>query len=145
VEATVFTFPGAGAAQAWFAPFGTAVGGKANASLPVGRTGSHSAFRYLFGSYELQFVAGSYVGDVFCWAPYTTGASAACEETMRKLAESWYAELSKRWGPVRNVAAVNDTRHGSRGKDAGSQLRGRRARRVEGESQPDRLPPGARR
>lgn len=96
VETTVFTFPNAGAAQAWFAPFGSAVKRKANASLPTGTTGPYSAFRYLYGSYELQFVAGRYVGDVFCWAPFTTGASPGCEAATRSLAEAWYSQLSRR-------------------------------------------------
>jgi hypothetical protein len=96
IETTVFTFPSADAARAWFAPFGAAVRRKTEASLPTGKTGSASAFRYLFGSYELQFVAGRYVGDVFCWAPFTTGASSGCEEATRTLAENWYAQLSKR-------------------------------------------------
>jgi hypothetical protein len=66
---------------------------KPDTSLPAGTTGAHAAFRYSYGSYELQFVAGRRVGDVFCWAPFTSGASAACEEASRSLAQAWYKQL----------------------------------------------------
>jgi hypothetical protein len=94
IETTAFTFPTAAAAQAWFARFASSVAGKPDASLPAGAAGPHSAFRYSYGSYELQFVAGRHVGDVFCWAPFTSGASAACEQATRALAQAWYKQLS---------------------------------------------------
>ena len=89
---TEFTFPTAAAAHAWFTPFATAVKG-GSTSLPPGVTGDRAAFRYSFGSYELQFVAGRFVGDVFCWAPFTSGASPACEYAARALAEQWFHQL----------------------------------------------------
>jgi hypothetical protein len=63
--------------------------------LDPGETGNDSAFRYEFTNYELQFVAGRFVGDVFCWAPFVAGPSKACETAARGLAEQWYAELSR--------------------------------------------------
>jgi hypothetical protein len=62
-------------------------------SLKTGDTGSQSAFRFELDNYELQFVAGRYVADVFCWAPFVADASADCEAAARSLGEQWYAQL----------------------------------------------------
>jgi hypothetical protein len=95
VEATVFAFPSAGAARSFVAPFQAGVQKNGKTRLDPGRTGSDSAFRYEFTNYELQFAAGRFVGDVFCWAPFSAQPSKRCETAARDLAERWYAELSR--------------------------------------------------
>jgi len=95
VETTVFVFKTAAAAQAWFAPFAAGVGKHPADRLDPGATGDRSAFRYELENFELQFVAGRYVADVFCWSPYVSTASPQCEGATRTLAESWYAQLGR--------------------------------------------------
>jgi hypothetical protein len=94
IETTLFTFRSAGAASGWFAPFGAGVK-SGQAALDPGSTGAHSAFRQGRANYELRFAVGRYVGDVFCYAPFVTNPSAACEGAVRKLAERWYAQLAR--------------------------------------------------
>jgi len=93
IETTLFTFPTAGSASGWFAPFGAGVA-HSQGSLDPGATGAHSAFRQGRDNYELRFAVGRYVGDVFCYAPFVTNPSAACEGAVRKLAEHWYTQLA---------------------------------------------------
>jgi hypothetical protein len=93
IETTLFTFPGAGAATAWFAPFGAGVRA-GQGSLDPGGTGPHAAYRHGRDNYELRFAAGRYVGDVFCYAPFVQQPSPACEGAVRTLASRWYAQLS---------------------------------------------------
>jgi len=94
IETTLFTFPKAASASGWFAPFGAGVTG-GSGSLEPGRTGPHSAYRQGRDNYELRFAAGRYVGDVFCYAPFVTDPSPACEAAVRTLAERWYAQLAR--------------------------------------------------
>jgi hypothetical protein len=95
VETAVFAFPNAGAAQSFVAPFRAGVARSPKTALDPGQTGNASAFRYQFTNYELQFAAGRFVGDVFCWAPFSAEPSKACETAARGLAERWYAELAR--------------------------------------------------
>ena len=90
IETTLFTFPKASDARGWLAPFEAGV----KNGLDPGTTGAHSAYRHGRDNYELRFAAGRYVGDVFCWAPYVSAPSAACEDAVRTLAERWYARLA---------------------------------------------------
>jgi hypothetical protein len=96
IETTVFAFPTAGAAQAWFAPFAAGVKQHPADVLNPGATGGQAAFRYELDNFELQFVAGRYVADVFCWSPFVATASPACEAAVRTLGERWYAQLNGR-------------------------------------------------
>jgi hypothetical protein len=93
VETTLFTFPNAPSAGGWFAPFGAGVNHSRN-SLDAGNTGPQAAYRHGRDNYELRFVAGRYVGDVFCYAPFVQNPSTQCEGVVRTLAERWYAQLS---------------------------------------------------
>ena len=93
IETAVFTFPNQGAAQAWFAPFAAGVKKHSEDALNPGATGGQAAFRYELDNFELQFVAGRYVADVFCWSPFVATASQDCESAVRTLAERWYAQL----------------------------------------------------
>jgi len=93
LEVTVFSFPSTGAAQAWFAPFAAGVTKHPADALNPGATGKESAFRFELDNFELQFVAGRYVADVFCWSPFVATASPPCEAATRTLAERWYAQL----------------------------------------------------
>jgi hypothetical protein len=95
LETTLFAFRSGSAAAAWFAPFRAGVAKNAKTSLNPGSTGGRAAFRYQFTNYELQFVAGKYVGDVFCWTPYAGEPSRECEQAVRKLAERWYTQLAR--------------------------------------------------
>jgi hypothetical protein len=95
LETTLFAFPNAGAAGAFVAPFRAGVQRSEKTRLDPGSTGGRSAFRYEFTNYELQFAAGRFVGDVFCWAPFQAEPSKACEDAARQLAERWYAQLSR--------------------------------------------------
>jgi hypothetical protein len=95
LETTLFAFPSAGAASSFVAPFRAGVNRSPKTALDPGQTGDDSAFRYEFTNYELQFAAGRFVGDVFCWAPFSAEPSKACETAARGLAERWYAELSR--------------------------------------------------
>ena len=94
IETTLFTFPTAASASGWFAPFAAGVK-QGKGSLDAGTTGPHSAYRQARDNYELRFAVGRYVGDVFCYAPFVTSPSAACEAAVRKLAERWYAQLAR--------------------------------------------------
>ena len=94
IETTLFTFPRAAGASGWFRPFGAGVRA-GSSSLDPGRTGSQSAYRHGRDNYELRFAAGRYVGDVFCYAPFVQAPSAACEVSVRTLAERWFAQLSR--------------------------------------------------
>jgi hypothetical protein len=94
VETTLFTFPRASVASAWFRPFGTGVRAGPS-SLDPGRTGSQSAYRHGRDNYELRFAAGRYVGDVFCYAPFVPAPSTACEAGVRQVAERSFARLSR--------------------------------------------------
>jgi hypothetical protein len=93
LEVTVFSFGNTGAAQAWFAPFAAGVSKHPADALNPGATGDKSAFRFELDNFELQFVAGRYVADVFCWSPFVATASPQCEAATRTLAERWYAQL----------------------------------------------------
>jgi hypothetical protein len=94
IETTLFTFPTAASAVGWYQPFGSGVkSGKG--SLDPGLTGTRSAYRQGRDNFELRFAVGRYVGDVFCYAPFVTNPSAACEGAVRSLAERWYAQLSR--------------------------------------------------
>ena len=93
IETTLFTFPSATAASGWFQPFGAGVRGD-KGSLDPGQTGLHAAYRQGRDNYELRFAVGRYVGDVFCYAPFVTNPSPACEAALRSLAERWYAQLA---------------------------------------------------
>jgi hypothetical protein len=95
LETTLFVFPSPGAASSFVAPFRAGVSRNPKTALDPGETGNDSAFRYEFENYELQFAAGRFVGDVFCWAPFSAKPSGACETAARRLAERWYAELSR--------------------------------------------------
>jgi hypothetical protein len=94
IETTLFTFPSPASASSWFQPFGSGVRRGAG-SLDPGRTGPHAAYRQGRDNYELRFAVGRYVGDVFCYAPFVTNPSPACEAAVRSLAERWYAQLSQ--------------------------------------------------
>jgi hypothetical protein len=94
LETTLFAFPSAGAAGAFVAPFRAGVQRSEKTRLDPGSTGGRSAFRYEFTNYELQFAAGRFVGDVFCWAPFQAEPSKACEDAARQLAERWYSQLA---------------------------------------------------
>jgi hypothetical protein len=94
IEATLFTFPTAAAANGWFAPFGAGVR-KSKSSLDAGNTGPHAAYRHGRDNYELRFATGRYVADVFCYAPFVQNPSADCEAVVRTLAERWYAQLAR--------------------------------------------------
>jgi len=94
IETTLFTFPSAASATGWSQPFGSGVQ-SATGSLDRGRTGPHAAFRQGRDNYELRFAIGRYVGDVFCYAPFVTTPSPACEAAVRSLAERWHAQLSR--------------------------------------------------
>ena len=93
IETTLFTFPTASAATSWAAPFVTGVK-KGKDSVNPGATGKQSAYRASRNNYELRFAVGRYVGDVFCYAPYATEPSSACEGVVRTTAERWFAQLS---------------------------------------------------
>jgi hypothetical protein len=93
VEIALLTFPTPAAALAWNAPFAAGVKAHPNDVLDTGATGAHSAFRFELDNYELQFVSGRYVADVFCYAPFVADASPACEGAVRTLAEAWYRRL----------------------------------------------------
>ena len=80
-------------ANGWFQPFAAGVSKGADA-LDAGRTGARSAYRHGRDNYELRFAVGSYVGDVFCYAPFVTSPSAACEDAVRTTAERWFARLA---------------------------------------------------
>ena len=95
IEATLFSFRTGAAATAWFAPFAAGVAKSPKTALDPGATGGKAAFRLQFTNYELQFVAGKVVGDVFCWTPYTGEPSKDCEAAVRTLAERWYAQLAR--------------------------------------------------
>jgi hypothetical protein len=95
IEVTLFSFPSTGAARSWFAPFAAGVRRHPADALDAGATGKLSAFRFQLDNYELQFVAGRHVADVFCWAPFVADASTACEDATRTLAERWYGQLSR--------------------------------------------------
>jgi hypothetical protein len=93
IETTLFTFPKASDAGAWFAPFGAGVrNGKG--SIDPGETGPRSAYRHGRENYELRFATGRYVADVFCYAPFVQSPSTQCEDVVRTLAEHWYEQLS---------------------------------------------------
>jgi len=94
IETTLFAFPKASDATAWFGPFKTGVE-SGTGSLDPGKTGAHSAFRQGHDNYELRFAAGKYVGDVFCYAPYAPDPSPACAAAVRTTAERWFAQLSR--------------------------------------------------
>jgi hypothetical protein len=93
IEVALFTFPSTAAAQSWAAPFMAGVKAHPADALDAGATGSSSAFRLQLENYELQFVKGKVVADVFCYAPFTSKVSESCEAATRKLAEAWYREL----------------------------------------------------
>jgi hypothetical protein len=95
VEVALFTFPTAAAARAWFAPFAAGVRRHPAGMLDTGSTGTQSAFRLQLDNYELRFVAGRQVADVFCWAPFVAHASPACEAATRTLAEHWFSQLTR--------------------------------------------------
>ncbi len=95
IEVALFSFRSTGAARSWFAPFAAGVRRHPADALDAGSTGSLSAFRLQLDNYELQFVAGRYVADVFCWAPFVAHASTGCEAATRTLAERWYAQLGR--------------------------------------------------
>ncbi|MCL5275374.1 MAG: hypothetical protein M1434_11635 [Chloroflexi bacterium] len=93
VEVTLFPFSDDKAAATWIQTFLHNARSSAG-TLDAGNTGKLSAFEKTpDGDYELQFAAGSFVGDVFCYAPYAS-TSSACEAPVRRLAERWYAALS---------------------------------------------------
>jgi hypothetical protein len=94
IETTLFAFPSAATANGWFQPFGIGVR-RGPGSLDAGKTGPRSAYRQGRDNYELRFVVGRYVGDVFCYAPFVSNASPQCEAAVRSLAERWYAQLSQ--------------------------------------------------
>lgn len=94
IEVTLFSFPSAGAARSWFATFAAGVKQHPADMLDPGATGALSAFRSELDNYELEFVAGRSVADVFCWAPFAADPSPACEGATRTLAERWYAQLT---------------------------------------------------
>jgi hypothetical protein len=94
IETAACTFGSSQAARAWFVPFAAAVKQHPADTLDAGNTGGRSAFRLELSNYELQFVAGRYVGDVFCFAPFAADVSKECEAATRTLAEKWYAALS---------------------------------------------------
>ena len=96
IETSVFVFPTAAAAKAWFAPFAAGVKQHPEGVLDAGATGSQSAFRLQLENYELQFVAGRYVADVFCWAPFVARATPDCEAATRALAETWFTSLTRK-------------------------------------------------
>ncbi len=93
VEVALLTFPSAAAALSWNRPFSAGVKAHPQDALDAGATGSHSAFRFELDNYELQFVSGRYVADVFCYAPFVAHASPACEAAVRTLGSAWYAQL----------------------------------------------------
>lgn len=95
LETTVFTFSSAAAARALFAPFSAGVDKRPADRLDPGATGSLSAFRYELDNFELEFVSGRYVADVFCWSPFIATASPGCEAATRTLGENWYAQLNR--------------------------------------------------
>jgi hypothetical protein len=92
IETTLFTFPKAGGAAGWFAPFGSGVN-DSKSSLDAGNTGPQAAYRHGRDNYELRFATGRYVADVFCYAPFIQSPSTDCEHVVRTLAERWYAQL----------------------------------------------------
>jgi hypothetical protein len=93
IETTLFTFGKASQASSWFQPFGKGVKSSKNA-LDPGKTGAHAAYRHVRDNYELRFVAGRFVADVFCYAPFVQSPSADCEAAVRTTAERWFAQLS---------------------------------------------------
>ncbi len=93
IETTLFTFPKAGNAGGWFAPFSSGVSHSTN-SLDAGNTGPQAAFRHGRDNYELRFATGRYVADVFCYAPFIQNPSTDCEDVVRTLAERWYVQLA---------------------------------------------------
>ncbi|MEI8105886.1 MAG: hypothetical protein WCH31_08615 [Actinomycetes bacterium] len=95
IEVSLFHFGSAETARAWFAPFEAAIQKHPSTILATGSTGSSSAFRFDLENYELRFVAGTYVADVFCYAPYVSTVSPTCATAARTLAQQWYAELPK--------------------------------------------------
>ncbi len=95
IETTLFSFRSGAAATAWSAPFRAGVAKSPRTALDPGSTGGKAAFRLQFTNYELQFVAGKVVGDVFCWTPYAGEPSKECEVAVRTLAERWYAQLAR--------------------------------------------------
>jgi hypothetical protein len=95
IEITLFSFSSPGAASRWFAPFDAGVKRHPEDALDAGATGVRSAFRLELDNYELEFVAGRYVADVFCFAPFVSHASDGCQAATRMLAEHWYAQLAR--------------------------------------------------
>jgi hypothetical protein len=93
IETTLFAFPSASSALGWFRPFAAGVVGSSEA-LDAGDTGPRAAYRHGRENYELRFAVGRYVADVFCYAPFVTNPSPACEAAVRTTAERWHAQLA---------------------------------------------------
>lgn len=92
VEVTVYQMNDAASAADWVQGFVQVA--EESGALDPGATGTTSAYTSYGGEfYELQFAAGPVVGDVACYAPFAA-TTAACEEAVRALAESWYQQLS---------------------------------------------------
>lgn len=101
LDVVLFSFPNEESASEWVKGFMDEK--ETGKLLPAGKTGNVSKFvnhpvpaeEAGFGIlYELQFARGRYAGDVACFAPYGK-TSTACEDAVRRFAESWYEELGK--------------------------------------------------
>lgn len=91
VEVVLFPFDSTQTASDWVQQY---VGGLGSSKLDPGATGDQSGFGAGGGdTYELQFAKGRFVGDVTCFGMFDAKTSTACEGTVRKLAERWYAAL----------------------------------------------------
>ncbi|MCL5025637.1 MAG: hypothetical protein M1531_03960 [Chloroflexi bacterium] len=94
VEVVMFPFVDKQGASDWVQQF-IKLASK-QGTLNAGKTGEQSAMtKDKDGLYELQFAKGRVVGDVSCFAPFDADAKGAgvCEAAVRKLAESWFADL----------------------------------------------------
>jgi hypothetical protein len=94
VEVTLFAFKNAQGAARWFDTLATAAENGTKLSLDA--TGARSGFWQFEDYFALDFVAGRFLADVTCRAPYGPEPSGTCVAAMQKLAARWYAQLSRR-------------------------------------------------
>ncbi len=94
VEVILFPFADASSSWSFLTGYLIAIAADPTSRLDPGATGDASGFAFHDDNYELQFVAGPYLADVSCLAPFGE-VSPVCEDAVRQLGSAWFAMLQR--------------------------------------------------